>query len=165
MKLNRYYAEWLALVFFIALVAVVFQQISTDLVDQGIASGDPFHNAAFYPRGVAILIIVIVCVRVVQLTLEIKRNTAELPFKSLHQLILPLKLVGLFSLYLYLLGVLGYHLTTMPFLFLVTYICGDRKIISNILFSTSVALLIAYLFENFLRLVLPGGVFSINIPW
>lgn len=165
MRLNRYHAEWLSLVFFLALVAVVFQQISTDLTQQGIASGGPFQNAAFYPRGVAILIIGIVCVRVVQLTREIKQNTAELPFKSLQQLILPAKLVCLFGLYLYLLGVLGYHLTTTPFLFMVTYISGDRKIFSNMLFSFSIALLIAYIFEKFLRLVLPGGVFSINIPW
>ncbi len=165
MKLNRYYAEWLSLVFFLALVAVVFQQIGTDLKQQGIASGGPYQNAAFYPRGVAILIIGIVCIRVVQLTLEIKRNTKRLPFKSLRQLVLPATLIGLIGLYLYLLGVLGYHLTTTPFLFLVTYISGDRKIFSNILISASVALLIAYIFENFLRLVLPGGVFSINIPW
>ncbi len=165
MKLNRYYAEWLSLGFFLALVAVVFQQINTDLTQQGIASGGPLQNAAFYPRAVAILIIGIVCIRVVQLVLEIKQTTAELPFKSLRQLILPAKLVFLFGVYLYLLGVLGYHLTTTPFLFLVTYISGDRKTLYNILFSASVALLIAYLFENFLRLVLPGGVFSINIPW
>ena len=165
MRLNRYYAEWLSLVFFLALVAVVFQQINTDLTKQGIASGGPLQNAAFYPRGVAILIIGIVFVRVVQLTLEIKQNTAELPFKSLHQLVLPAKLIFLFGLYLYLLGVLGYHLTTAPFLFLVTYISGDRKIFYNILASISVALLIAFLFEKFLRLVLPGGVYSINIPW
>ena len=165
MKLNRYYAEWLSLIFFLALVAVVFQQIATDLEQQGIASGGPLQNAAFYPRGVAILIIGIVCVRFVQLTLEIKQNTAELLFKSLRQLILPATLIGLFALYLYLLGVLGYHLTTTPFLFLVTYISGDRKFFSNMLISASVALLIAYIFEKFLRLVLPGGVFSINIPW
>ncbi len=165
MRLNRYYAEWLSLVFFLALVAIVFQQINTDLAKQGIASGGPLQNAAFYPRGVAILIIGIVCVRIVQLTLEIKQNPAELPFKNLRQLILPAVLIGLFGLYLFLLGVLGYHLTTTPFLFLVTYISGDRKIFYNILFSASVALLIAYLFENFLMLVLPGGMFSISIPW
>lgn len=165
MKLTKNHAEGLSLLFYVTIVALIFQQISTDLTQQGIADGDPFHNAAFYPRAVAILIIGIVCVRVVQLGLEITRNTAEAVSIRFGELVLPGQILVIFALYLYLLEVLGYHLVTAPFLALVTYICGDRKYVSNSLFSISVALLIAFIFEKYLRLVLPGGMFSFNISW
>lgn len=148
-----------------ALVAVVFHQLNTDLVEQGIASGDAFHNAAFYPRAVAVLIIVFIFIRAVTLSIEIRNASQEGPATKVSDLFRPAQLVLLFGLYLYLLGLLGYHLTTAPFIASVMIIGGDRKPIPTVLFSVAVAFLIAFLFEKYLKIVLPGGVFSLNIPW
>lgn len=163
--LSRNHVEWLSLLFFLGLVGVVFQQINTDLVEQGIAGGDPFHNAAFYPRAVAILIMGAVFVRAASLTIEISKAKSEVPTARHSELFRPLQLVCLFGLYLYLLDILGYHLVTVPFVALVMFICGDRKPVPTIVFSVSTAFLISYLFEKYLKIVLPGGVFSIYIPW
>jgi putative tricarboxylic transport membrane protein len=157
--------EWLALVFFLALVGVVFQQINTDLVAQGIAEGDPFHNAAFYPRAVALLILGAVFIRAAILTTEIKNTKQIVPEKRVSEIFRPVQLVCLFGLYLYFLDILGYHLATAPFVALIMTICGDRKPLPTLLFSVSTAFLIAYVFEKYLKIVLPGGIFSINIPW
>ena len=165
MTLNRNHVEWLALVFFLALVGVVFQQINTDLVAQGIAEGDPFHNAAFYPRAVALLILGAVFIRAAILTTEIKNTKQIVPEKRVSEIFRPVQLVCLFGLYLYFLDILGYHLATAPFVALIMTICGDRKPLPTLLFSVSTAFLIAYVFEKYLKIVLPGGIFSINIPW
>jgi putative tricarboxylic transport membrane protein len=165
LTLNRNHVEWLALVFFLALVGVVFQQINTDLVAQGIAEGDPFHNAAFYPRAVALLILGAVFIRAAILTTEIKNTKQIVPEKRVSEIFRPVQLVCLFGLYLYFLDILGYHLATAPFVALIMTICGDRKPLPTLLFSVSTAFLIAYVFEKYLKIVLPGGIFSINIPW
>lgn len=165
LTLNRNHLEWLALVFFLALVGVVFQQINTDLVSQGIADGDPFHNAAFYPRAVAILILGAVFIRAVLLTAEIRDTGIKVTEERVSAMFRPVQLVCLFGLYLYLLDVLGYHLVTTPFIAMIMIICGDRKPLPTVLFSLSTAFLIAFVFEKYLKIVLPGGIFSINIPW
>ena len=165
MTLSRNHVEWLSLVFFLSLVAIVFQQINTDLVKQGIAGGDPFHNAAFYPRSVALLIIGAVLIRTVTLTLEIRREELENQSRQVSELVRPVQLVCLFGAYLFLLDVIGYHLTTTPFIAMVMIICGDKKPLQTALFSISCAFLIAFLFEKYLNIVLPVGIFSINIPW
>ena len=165
MTLNRNHVEWFSLVFFMVLVGIVFQQVNTDLVEQGIAGGDAFHNAAFYPQAVALLILGAVFVRTFQLTIEIKNSDTGTSAKKVSELFRPLQLIILFSLYLFLLGILGYHLTTTPFIALVILVCGDRKPFQTVLFSLVAAFLIAFLFEKYLKIVLPGGVFSLNIPW
>ena len=165
MTLNRDHAEWLALAFFMILVGVVFHQAGTDLVEQGIAGGDAFHNAAFYPRAVAVLIAGAVIVRMVTLTAEIRNAPGAAAARQISDLLRPALLVLLFGLYVYLLGVLGYHLVTAPFIALIMILCDDRKPVQTVTFSLAVAFLIAFLFEKYLKIVLPGGVFSLNIPW
>lgn len=165
MTLNRIHAEWILIAFFMALAGTVFQQINTDLVEQGIASGDAFHNAAFYPQAVAVLILCTVFARAVLLTIEMRKSDAELPTKQVSQLLRPAQILILFGLYLFLVGSLGYHLATAPFIAMVMIICGDRKPVPTLLFSLAVAFLTAFLFEKYLKIVLPGGIFSMNIPW
>lgn len=148
-----------------SLAGTVFQQINTDLVEQGIASGDAFHNAAFYPQTVAVLILCTVFTRAVLLTIEMRKSDAELPATQVAQLFRPAQILILFGLYLFLVGSLGYHLATAPFIAMVMIICGDRKPVPTLLFSLAVAFLIAFLFEKYLKIVLPGGIFSMNIPW
>ena len=165
MILDRNQAEWLILVFFMALVGVVFQQIGTDLQEQGIASGDAFHNAAFYPRVVALMMIGVAFIRAVALAVEVRKAQPDLPQVKAGELFRPLQLLLLFGLYLSLLDVLGYHLLTAPFIAVVMVIAGDRKLLPTAAFSLAVAFLVAFLFEKYLKVVLPGGVFSLNIPW
>lgn len=165
MTFTRQHVEWLSLILFLAIVAIVFQQISTDLVKQGIAEGDPFHNAAFFPRAVCILIIAAVLIRVVTLTLQLRQETIVGDSVAAKDLRWPFMLVCLFGLYLLFLDLLGYHLATAPFIAIAMIICGDKKPIPTILYSVAVALLIAFLFEKYLKIVLPGGMFAINIPW
>lgn len=165
MTFNRQHVEWLSLVLFLAIVAVVFQQISTDLVEQGIAEGDPFHNAAFFPRAVCFLIIAAVLVRVITLTTQIRHRSAHSDTVGSGELLRPIMLILLFGLYLLLLDMLGYHLATAPFIATIMIICGDRKPLITMIYSVVAALLIAFLFEKYLKIVLPGGMFAINIPW
>ena len=165
MTLNRDHAEWLVLVFFMILVGVVFHQAGTDLVEQGIAGGDAFHNAAFYPRAVAVLIAGAVVIRMVTLASKNKDASRNAHSTSVRDLLRPALLLLLFGGYIYLLGALGYHLATAPFIALVMVICGDRKPWATITFSLAMAFLVAFLFEKYLKIVLPGGVFDLHIPW
>lgn len=167
MTFTRQHVEWLSLILFLAIVAVVFQQIGTDLVDQGIAEGDPFHNAAFFPRAVCILIIIAVMIRVVTLSMQMRQQSVTTDSDSIasQQLLRPFMLVCIFGLYLLFLDLLGYHLATAPFIAVTMIICGDKKPIPTVLYAVAVAFLIAFLFEKYLKIVLPGGMFAINIPW
>lgn len=165
LTLNRIHAEWVLIAFFMSLAGTVFQQIHTDLAEQDIASGDAFHNAAFYPQTVAILILGTVFIRAVLLTIEMRNLEAEIPSRQVSQLVRPAQILILFGLYLFLVGSLGYHLATAPFIAMVMIICGDRKPVPTLIFSLAVAFLIAFLFEKYLKIVLPGGQFSMNIPW
>ncbi len=163
MKASRTHAEWLAIVFFFALVGVVFQQISTDFVTQGIASGGPLDNAAAYPRAIAILILCLLAVRgVAQLRTEQPATERATPIATLKR---PAALLAVFALYLLSLNFLGYHLSTTPMIAIVMLLSGEREPIKILAFSAGFATLAAFTFEKFLRIVLPGGIFQLNIPW
>ncbi len=148
------------------LVAVVFWQIYTDMTEAGIASGGPFDNAAAYPKALAIILALLVAVRII-LKLSSKETQEEMnssPF-SLSAIYRPLILLALFLLYLVGLKILGYHLATTPFLFVVLFLNGERKWVYMILFSLISSFTVAFAFEFLLNVVLPGGIFRLNIPW
>ena len=44
-------------------------------------------------------------------------------------------------------------------------LCGMRDYIAIAVSAVSISLVLAFLFENFLNVVLPGGIFHLNIPW
>ena len=69
------------------------------------------------------------------------------------------------AIYLLLLNPLGYHLTTAPMVYFIIVLCGYRNYIVSFFISISIALILAFIFENFLRVVLPGGIFAVHIPW
>ena len=52
--MTKRHAEYLVVLFFIGVFAVVFQQIATSMAEQGIASGSPYDNAAAYPKAVTL---------------------------------------------------------------------------------------------------------------
>ncbi len=157
--------NWLVTAFFAGIVAVVFQQIHTSMTQQGIASGGPYDNAASFPRAVAIAIAVLVAGQLVLDVLRARQGVRTGDATRLADLKRPALLLVLFALYLNVLTVLGYHLTTTPMVFGVMWICGARQIPSLVVSSLAMSFAAAYIFEKVLNVVLPGGYFALNIPW
>ncbi len=163
--IRKTHLNWLITAFFAAIIAVVFQQIHTSMEEQGIASGGPYDNAASYPRTVAIVMgILVVC----QVLLDHFKGQpdaeteAPIRFADLRR---PAMLLVIFGLYLGVLNIIGYHLATAPMIFAVMWLCGSRTIWKLALASLLISFSLAYVFENYLNIVLPGGVFHLNIPW
>ena len=91
------FADWLVIVGFVALIALVFQQIYTSMTEQGIASGGPYDNAAAYPRAVAILIgIMLLGQCIVQLMKSNKVSRSEI--LNIRPLVRPFMLLMIFGL-------------------------------------------------------------------
>lgn len=166
----------LATGFFLVVIAIVFQQIATSMTEQGIASGSPYDNAASYPRAVAIIILGLLAMQYALSHIilpwlrrrqgwsaaEAQPDTRETPLAALVK---PAILLVIFALYLGLLGWLGYHLTTAPMIMAVMLLCGVRSVKSVLVAGIGIATALAFLFEYFLKIVLPGGIFALNIPW
>lgn len=155
-------AEWCTVALFVGLILLVFQQIITDMAAQGIASGGPYDNAAAYPQGVAIVLGVLV---LIQVGLLFAGRKAASKATSWWALLRPAILVALFALYLGLLGLLGYHIATPLMLAGVMLLCGLRRPVAIILPTLGVSLGLAWIFEAWLKIVLPGGIFHLNIAW
>lgn len=163
--IRKKHINWLIVLFFVAIVAVVFQQIHTSMSEQGIATGGPYDNAAAYPRSIAILIGLLVALQAIIGFLKPKSTTNSGTEISLTELKRPIILLLIFGAYLALLGPLGYHLTTAPMIFGIMILCGVRPSIYAALNASLIALALAYAFEVYLKVVLPGGMFSLNVPW
>lgn len=156
---------WIAIAFFAALVAVVFQQINTSMVEQGIASGGPYDNAAAFPMGVAIFIVVLLVLQIAAQAIfsqKIVDSDAGSVWASIRR---PLIMLLIFAMYLGLLTPLGYHLTTTPMIIAIMWLCGARNPARVLIASLTMSFGLAFIFEVFLNVVLPGGVFGMNIPW
>lgn len=163
--IRRKHLSWLVVSFFVAIIAVVFQQIYTSMAEQGIASGSPYDNAAAYPKTVAILIGVMVVLQTVLSRIRSENTETDNQIIEFGQLKRPAALLLIFGVYLGLLGYLGYHLTTAPMILAIMMLCGMRFALSAIGASLFISFSLAYAFEVYLKVVLPGGVFSLNIPW
>ncbi|MEP3279219.1 MAG: tripartite tricarboxylate transporter TctB family protein [Stappiaceae bacterium] len=163
--------SWLIAAFFVLVIAVVFQQIHTSMTEQGIASGGPYDNAASYPRIVAIVIGVLVFIQVLidnfssYHTSKEGFRTEEGTGTELALLKRPTLLLVLFAVYLGALNTLGYHLSTTPMIFAVMWCCGSRQVLRLVLAALVMSFAFAYIFEKFLNVVLPGGIFALNLPW
>lgn len=163
MSINSKHANWLVIGFFAIIIAVVFQQIATSMTEQGIASGSPYDNAAAYPKAVAIIIGILLLLQLILGRFErIQRDANNTSFSDLLK---PAGLIAIFAVYLGLLGVLGYHLTTPPMIIAIMILCGVRSPLTLIALGFSISIVFAFLFEYFLKIVLPGGIFALNIPW
>lgn len=156
--------NWIIALFFAVVVSIVFQQISTSMTEQGIATGGPYDNGAAYPRAVAIAIAVLVILQLLLSTLS-KPDSQELQAISLSQLKRPAAVLLVFTLYVSALTTLGFHLTTTPMIFALMWVCGARSYLKQALAALVMAFTFAYIFENILNVVLPGGMFALNIPW
>ncbi len=156
------YLSWLIALFFAIIIALVFQQIATSMTEQGIASGGPYDNAAAYPRAVAIIIGVLITLQLVIERITSAHQPEPLAPDAMRRAI---GLLAVFAVYLGLLGWLGYHLTTTPMVFAIMWIGGGRNIGKLLIAALLMSFVFAFIFENFLNVVLPGGVFRLNIPW
>ena len=164
MIIGKKQVETIAVVFLSMVVAVVFQQIYTSLAEQGISTGGPYDNAAAYPRGVAVLMAFLLATQVcVFCFADSSEKTAKLA--KFSDLILPASLLLIFAFYLGLLGHFGYHLTTPAMIIAIMLLCGMRSFLATVGSSVGISLILAFLFERFLNVVLPGGIFRLNIPW
>lgn len=162
---RKRHLHWLVVVFFVAIIAVVFQQIYTSMTDQGIASGGPYDNAAAYPRLVAVLIGAMLVLQTVLAKFRPQDSEFDNETLNIYELRRPAALLIIFAVYLVLLGQLGYHLTTTPMIVAIMVLCGLRFTAFTIAMALFIAFVSAYLFEAYLKVVLPGGIFSLNIPW
>lgn len=166
MLIQRKQVEWIASATMLAIVALVFQQIYTVMTAAGIARGGPFDNAASYPRLVAVVIGILVLIQIVgRFITPASSDTEGNEGLRLVEMRRPIALIVTFAVYLRLLGFLGYHLSSAPFLVVVMYIAGDRKWGRMIFSSIITAMVLAFVFEALLKIVLPGGLFRLNIPW
>ena len=165
MVIRRKHLNWLVVSFFVAIIAVVFQQIYTSMAEQGIATGGPYDNAAAYPRAITVLIGGVVVLQLLLSRLGPLNTEADNQIIAFAQLKRPAALLIIFGAYLGLLGYLGYHLTTAPMIFAIMVLCGMRVALSTIGTALIISFSFAYAFEVFLKVVLPGGIFGLNIPW
>jgi len=153
-----------ALGFLFAVIVIVFWQIETDFKAQGIASGGPYDNAASYPRAVAIFMGVLI---VLQLVIELLKGRTTAPEEDNQPS--DLRRAGLmlvvFAVYLMVLTTLGYHLSTAPMICAIMWICGMRNVLKMVFSSVAIATGFAFIFEVFLNVVLPLGIWNIFIPW
>ena len=117
-----------------------------------------------YPRAVAVLIGVLLVCQIAASFLT-KGDEAEDDDVELSSLGRPAAMLAVFGGYLGLLSWLGYHLTTPFMLFGVMWIAGMRRSLSMMIAALTMSLFFAFMFEFFLKIVLPGGVFRLNIPW
>lgn len=159
--LRRKHAEWVVILFFSVIIAIVFYEIATSMTEQGIASGSPYDNAAAYPRAVAIVIGVLLVLVLVMGRDPVDEGDAI----AIGNLRRPALLLLIFAAYLFVLGTLGYHLATTPMLIAVMLLGGARSPVEIVGVSVGVAFGLAWFFEAFLKIVLPGGIFSLNIAW
>lgn len=163
--MNQSKIEWFLLSFMFLIVAVVFWQIYAVMVPAGIASGGPYDNAASYPRVLAVILGLLTALRLSVKMVQRDGGAAPGGTFSLSSVRLPVLLLSLFALYLVGLGFLGYHLMTAPFLVAVLLLTGERKWLPMLFFGVLSSLAVAFVFEVLLKIVLPGGIFRINIPW
>mgnify|MGYP001819072136 FL=1 len=154
----------LALGFFLAVVVTAFWQIETDFKEQGIASGGPYDNAASFPRTIAIIIGVLLGL---QLVVEVLRGKATSLAEGVEtsDLARAAMMLVVFAVYLMVLTTIGYHLATAPMIFAIMWICGMRNGLKLALASIAIATGFAFIFEVFLNVVLPLGIWDIFIPW
>ncbi|MCR9137684.1 MAG: tripartite tricarboxylate transporter TctB family protein [Alphaproteobacteria bacterium] len=150
--------------FLFAVVVIVFWQIGTDFQEQGIASGGPYDNAASYPRAIAIFIGVLVGLQLVVELLKGKPAAQAVHFERSDLARAGMMLV-VFAVYLMVLTTIGYHLATAPMICAIMWICGMRNVLKLVLASVAIATGFAFVFEVFLNVVLPLGIWNIFIPW
>ena len=152
--------DWIALAGFAAIPVTIFWQTATSLSEQGVASGGPMANAAFYPEILAWILSALVAIHAIRLATG--RVSKPSPLTAGPEIGRALITTGLFVVYLLAMPVMGFHIVT-PLL------CLGLLLLYRIppLWAVPGALILwlgsAFIFEGLLNVVLPVGVFGIAI--
>jgi putative tricarboxylic transport membrane protein len=154
MKFREHGFDWIALALLLLVPIVVFWQISTSLVEQGVASGGPQNNAAIFPRIVAWLMVGLSGVRLLQLLAG--RVSTPSPIEGTPTTPLALLSTAMLLAYLILLSTLGYYLATPVLIAALLRLYGLR-LIESIIGGLAMTLVVAGIFEGLLNVVLPLG--------
>lgn len=165
----RTIAEGVVAVVFLTVVAIVFQQIATDMVDQGIASGGAYNDAASYPKALAIAIAILLAARFGLGMLRHRRGEAPPMNEDAEGLGAnagrAAALIGLFALYIIGLGSLGYLISSLVLVAAVLALCGERKLLWLVVIPLIVTFGLSAVFGGLVNVVLPRGDFGIALPW
>lgn len=164
MTVSKKHAEWIAVVLFVAIVGLVFQQAGTSMASQGIASGGPYNNAAAFPKMLAIGLAIMTALQTVTQIAAVRNSRTDGRI-ALRKLVRPAAIVFIFALYLGGLGLLGYHVATPLMLAVQMYLCGIRQPLAILLPALLISVSLSYVFEAWLKIVLPGGFLHLNILW
>lgn len=167
------WGHWLVLLAIFAIVALVFQQIATSFVEQGVASGDALSNAALFPRYIAIAIALLGAIVAIQMVVKGAPDDVDEDGQGLnppvetarHLRALEIGMVALTILYLLLLEPLGFHLSTFFVIGAMFYLLGARPLLLALLASAGLTLVSSFVFEGLLKVVLPLGAFNLSIPY
>lgn len=156
-------AEILVGLLFAAIIAVVFQQIATDMEAQNIASGGPYSDAASYPRTLAIAMGLAL---IANTGLRYFRRTGpSTPKETTGGSRRPAALLGLFALYLVGLDRLGYLFASIALIILVMLLCGERRLWLIVSVAIGVTFVLSAIFGGLLNVVLPRGDYGLALPW
>ena len=158
------FLNFAALGFFVAVIVTAFWQIETDFKEQGIAGGGPYDNAASFPRAIAILVGVLLCLQMIVELLKGKTTMQAEDVEASDFCRAGMMLIT-FAVYLMVLTTIGYHIATAPMIFAIMWTCGMRGPLKLALASVAIATGFAFVFEVFLNVVLPLGIWDIFIPW
>ncbi len=166
MTISKAQAEWLVAILFVAVVGLVFQQAATDMAAQGIATGGPYDNASAYPKTIAVVLGILAFAQmVIQLIHSRVAPQDKGSSVPVRQLVRPAAMIVIFAVYLGCLDILGYHIATPIMLAALMVLCGIRRPLAIVLPAILVSFSFAYVFEAWLKIVLPGGFLHLNIAW
>ncbi len=163
MRLNKLHAELAVAVLFAAIVALVFQQTRGNMVEQGIASGGPYSDAASHPEALAILMAAVLVLTLAPRLWAARRQTP--PGTRLTEFTRPAAMLLAFACYLWALGTAGYLAATPFFMALIMYLAGVRNLVLLVAVPLAVSFALSAVFGGLLDVVLPRGQFGLAIPW
>ena len=159
-RFRDYAFDWIAWIVFAAVPATIFWQSATALDAEGVASGGPMENAAFYPRIVASVMCGLLAWHAIQLGLARVRDRT--PLRGAVATRLALLATALFVVYLIVLPYAGFHLAT-PLLCFLLFRMLRIGLIAAMAGGLGLSVALAFVFEAMLNVVLPVGVFNIAL--
>lgn len=152
--------DWIVWALLLAVPLVIFWQSATSLAEQGVASGGPMENAARFPRMIAWLLLGLSVLNGLRLALgHVREGSALDPTPTTR---LALAVSGGFLVYLLILPVLGYHLST-PILIAALLKLFGLPPVRSLLGGVAMSLAVAAVFEGLLNVVVPVGLFQITV--
>lgn len=159
-KLKNYAYDWIACIFFLIIPLIMFYQIETSLVEQGVASGGPMQNAATFPRIIAWLMLGLSGLNLFRILFE--KVSHYSPFKATDMTGRAIFATVLFVVYLVVLPTFGYYIMTLLLLASLFRLLGLSwiQVAAGAVLST---LAVAFVFEGLLNVVLPVGIFEIAL--